>query len=199
MVTSELSARLSGRRLVLASGSPRRRELLAMLGVDFSVELPRECDESYPSTMPAEEVPEFLARKKAEAFASSASGEYLAVTSDTVVILDGKVLGKPMDEADAVHMLKNLSGRVHRVVTGVALTDGVRTVSSRAVTEVEFAVLTDGEIAYYVDRYRPLDKAGAYGIQEWIGCIGVKRIEGSFYNVMGLPLHIIYNMLLNWG
>ncbi len=170
-----------------------------MLGVDFSVELPRECDESYPSTMPAEEVPEFLARKKAEAFASSASGEYLAVTSDTVVILDGKVLGKPMDEADAVHMLKNLSGRVHRVVTGVALTDGVRTVSSRAVTEVEFAVLTDGEIAYYVDRYRPLDKAGAYGIQEWIGCIGVKRIEGSFYNVMGLPLHIIYNMLLNWG
>ena len=199
MVTSELSARLSGRRLVLASGSPRRRELLAMLGVDFSVELPRECDESYPSTMPAEEVPEFLARKKAEAFASSASGEYLAVTSDTVVILDGKVLGKPMDEADAVHMLKNLSGRVHRVVTGVALTDGVRTVSSRAVTEVEFAVLTDGEIAYYVDRYRPLAKAGAYGIQEWIGCIGVKRIEGSFYNVMGLPLHIIYNMLLNWG
>ncbi|MCM1483607.1 MAG: Maf family nucleotide pyrophosphatase [Muribaculaceae bacterium] len=183
------------RRLVLASGSPRRRELLGMLGIPFTVELPAECDESYPEILPAEDVPEYLARKKAEAFVRDASGAYVAVTSDTVVILDHAVLGKPADEADARRMLHMLSGRTHKVVTGVCLTDGERYESARAVTEVEFAPLTAGEIAYYVSRSRPLDKAGAYGIQEWIGCIGVKRIDGSFYNVMGLPLHLLYTML----
>lgn len=186
-----------GKRLVLASGSPRRRELLHMIADRFTVE-PVDVDESYSPDMDAMEVAEYLSLKKAAAFNTAHAherGEYLAITSDTVVVLDGHVLGKPHSELEAVRMLKALSGRVHRVVSGVALTDGIRTVAERAVTEVEFAPLTGDEIESYVDICRPLDKAGAYGIQEWIGAIGVKGINGSFYNVMGLPVHVLYNML----
>lgn len=187
---------ISRYNVVLASVSPRRRELMEMLGLDFEVYSLKNADESYSETMDAEEVPEYLSRKKAAAYLSERMRQGdLAVTSDTVVIVDNEVLGKPKDEADAYRMLKLLSGRTHKVVTGVAVTDGKRVDSTRSVTTVEFCELSEEEIRYYIERYRPLDKAGAYGIQEWIGCIGIKRIEGSFYNVMGLPVHVLYNLL----
>lgn len=187
---------ISRYNVVLASVSPRRRELMEMLGLDFEVYSLKNADESYSETMDAEEVPEYLSRKKAAAYLSERMRQGdLAVTSDTVVIVDNEVLGKPKDEADAYRMLKLLSGRTHKVVTGVAVTDGKRVDSTRSVTTVEFSELSEEEIRYYIERYRPLDKAGAYGIQEWIGCIGIKRIEGSFYNVMGLPVHVLYNLL----
>ncbi len=187
---------ISRYNVVLASGSPRRRELMEMLGLEFEVYSLKNADESYSEMMEAEEVPEYLSRKKAAAYLSERMRQGdLAVTSDTVVIVDNEVLGKPKDEADAYRMLKLLSGRTHKVVTGVAVTDGKRVESTRSVTTVEFSELSEEEIRYYIERYRPLDKAGAYGIQEWIGCIGIKRIEGSFYNVMGLPVHVLYNLL----
>lgn len=187
---------ISRYNVVLASGSPRRRELMEMLGLEFEVYSLKNADESYSETMDAEEVPEYLSRKKAAAYLSERMRQGdLAVTSDTVVIVDNDVLGKPKDDADAYRMLKLLSGRTHKVVTGVAVTDGERVESTRSVTTVEFSELSEEEIRYYIERYRPLDKAGAYGIQEWIGCIGIKRIEGSFYNVMGLPVHVLYNLL----
>lgn len=187
---------ISRYNVVLASGSPRRCELMEMLGLEFEVYSLKNADESYSEMMEAEEVPEYLSRKKAAAYLSERMRQGdLAVTSDTVVIVDNEVLGKPKDEADAYRMLKLLSGRTHKVVTGVAVTDGKRVESTRSVTTVEFSELSEEEIRYYIERYRPLDKAGAYGIQEWIGCIGIKRIEGSFYNVMGLPVHVLYNLL----
>lgn len=188
---------LSKYNVVLASNSPRRRELLSMLDVDFEVRVPAEVDEHYPAAIAPSQVPEMLALRKAEAYLLSElrrQGD-LVIASDTVVIADGHVLGKPADEGKARDMLRMLSGRTHTVVSGVAVSDGSRVVSFSASTRVTFAALTDDEIAWYVERYRPLDKAGAYGIQEWIGCIGVSGIEGSFYNVMGLPLHRLYTVL----
>lgn len=188
---------LSKYNVVLASNSPRRRELLSMLGVDFEVRVAAEVDEHYPAAIAPSQVPEMLALRKAEAYLLSElrrQGD-LVIASDTVVIAEGRVLGKPADEERARDMLHMLSGRTHTVVSGVAVSDGSRVVSFSASTRVTFAALTDDEIAWYVERYRPLDKAGAYGIQEWIGCIGVSGIEGSFYNVMGLPLHRLYTVL----
>lgn len=182
--------------VVLASNSPRRRELLAELGVDYRVEVIKGIEESHPAEMPAHDIAEYLSRKKAAAYRLKPNE--LLITADTVVILDGEVLGKPADEAAACEMLRHLSGRTHSVVTGVAVTTldgGMRSFSDEAL--VEFDVLSDDEINYYVKNYRPLDKAGAYGIQEWIGYAGVKRMEGSFYTVMGLPVHKLYRMLLS--
>lgn len=184
--------------VILASGSPRRRELLTMLGIDFKVRPLEGANESYPDTLDALEVAPYLSVKKAEyALKSLCKGEMI-ITADTVVVCDGCVLGKPHDEADARRMLRMLSDKTHTVVTGVTVATADRLESARAMTEVTFAPLSDSEINEYVSRYRPLDKAGAYGIQEWIGAIAVSRISGSYYNVMGLPLHVLYRLLLSF-
>lgn len=186
---------LSKYEVLLASNSPRRRELLGDLGVKFSTFVIPGIDESYPANLPVMEVAAYISRVKADAYAKTITASQLIITADTVVVCDGAVLGKPEDKADAVAMLKRLSGKVHYVVTGVTITTATRKETFSAVSEVEFAELEDDEIEYYVETYLPLDKAGAYGIQEWIGCMGVRRISGSFYNVMGLPLQRLYTEL----
>lgn len=182
-------------RVILGSGSPRRKELLAMLDIDFEVRSAGDVDESYPADLPAEEVPLYLARKKSNAFLSGLRENELVITADTV-ICDNNVLGKPGDSEEAFRMLKMLSGRKHAVVTGITVATREIQISDTAITEVEFAPLSDETIKEYIGRYRPLDKAGAYGIQEWIGAVAVKGINGSFYNVMGLPLHLLTTLLL---
>lgn len=183
-------------RVILGSGSPRRKELLAMLDIDFEVRSAGDVDESYPADLPAEEVPLYLARKKSNAFLSGLRENELVITADTVVICDNNVLGKPADTEEAFRMLKMLSGRKHAVVTGITVATREIQISDTAITEVEFAPLSDETIREYIGRYRPMDKAGAYGIQEWIGAVAVKGIDGSFYNVMGLPLHLLTTVLL---
>ncbi len=183
-------------RVILGSGSPRRKELLAMLDIDFEVRSAGDVDESYPADLPAEEVPLYLARKKSNAFLSGLRENELVITADTVVICDNNVLGKPGDSEEAFRMLKMLSGRKHAVVTGITVATREIQISDTAITEVEFAPLSDDTIREYIGRYRPMDKAGAYGIQEWIGAVAVKGIDGSFYNVMGLPLHLLTTLLL---
>lgn len=189
---------LVGRRLLLASASPRRRQLLSQLAVPFEIAATIEVDERYPDGLDAMEVAPYLSRLKAEAYKPALTGRDVLVTADTVVINGGKVLGKPADSAQACEMLAALSGRSHHVVTGVTLSSIDKSTTFSAVTEVEFAQLTDSEIDFYVNAFSPLDKAGAYGIQEWIGCVGVKRISGSYYNVMGLPLHRLFTELKNF-
>lgn len=181
--------------VVLASGSPRRKELLGLLDLSFTVDTSHSVDEKVPQGMPARDVPGYLSRLKADAFPLSEADGRLVITADTVVILDGEVLGKPRDEEDAKAMLRRLSGRVQTVVTGVTVRTSERCESFCAESKVEFAELADAEIDYYVDRYKPLDKAGAYGIQEWIGAAAIRGISGSFYNVMGLPVHRLYDVL----
>ena len=179
--------------VVLASNSPRRRELLSELGVDFRVETLPGIDETPPPGLPAMQVAEYVSKVKAKAYALAPNE--LLITADTVVILGDEVLGKPHDAEQARTMLRHLSGQVHHVVTGVSVTTSQGMQSFSAVSAVEFDNLTDDEIDYYVTRYKPMDKAGAYGIQEWIGFIGVKGITGSFYNVMGLPVQRLYSLL----
>ncbi len=183
--------------IVLASGSPRRRELLAMLDIKFRVDTSHPVDETIPDGLAADDVAPYLSRLKADAYPldSADSENRLVITADTVVIIDGKVLGKPADAADACRMLSQLQGRTQKVITGVTVRTSTSVTTFSAVSEVEFATLSPDEIAYYVDRYQPLDKAGAYGIQEWIGAAGIKGINGSFYNVMGLPVHRLYALL----
>ena len=180
--------RLSSCRLILASHSPRRRELLAGCGLQFTLADNYEVDECYPDDLPADEVAAYLSRLKSESFPRELSDGEVLITADTVVFLQDRILGKPYGREGAIGMLRDLSGRNHRVITGVTLRrrDGIETFDSR--TEVWFKPLTDEEIRYYVDTFQPYDKAGAYGIQEWIGYVGIERIEGSFYNVMGLPV-----------
>lgn len=177
-------------KIILGSASPRRRELLASLDVEFSVEPVKGVDETAPTDMPAMEIPEFLSRKKASAY--PLSDNQMLITADTLVISDNKPLGKPVDAEDARHILRSISGKTHQVVTGVCISTTDKTVSFSAVTDVTFSALTDDEIDYYIKNYKPFDKAGAYGIQEWIGAIAVSNINGSYYNVMGLPLHRLY-------
>ncbi len=189
---------VNSHKLVLGSGSPRRRELLAGLDIPFEVCVLPGIDESYPPTLQAEEIPVYLARKKAEAYLPQLKEDELLLTADTIVRTSGEVLGKPKDRADAIAMLRKLSGRTHEVITGVCLTTRRHSVSFPAISSVRFATLDDAEITYYVDRYRPFDKAGSYGIQEWIGYVAVEAIEGSFYNVMGLPIRKVYEALKRW-
>ena len=181
--------------IILASNSPRRRELLSGLGVDYEVRTLPGVDESYPDTLSGEDIPVYISREKAAAYLSSIAPDELIITANTIVWLDGRVLGKPADEADACRMLRELSGRTHRVITGVTLSTAAFQKSFAVTSEVEFAPLTEEEITYYVDHYRPLDKAGAYGVQEWIGFIGVRRLSGSYFNVMGLPIQRLYQEL----
>ena len=182
-------------KIILASNSPRRRELLAGLGLAFEVRVLEGVDERYPASLPADDVAEYIAAEKAEAYRSVMQPDELLITADSVVICDGEVLGKPVDETDACRMLRQLSGKTHHVVTGVCLTTTTAQRRFSVTTEVTFKKLTDSEIHYYVDNYHPLDKAGAYGIQEWIGYIGCTGLRGSYYNVMGLPVQRIYTEL----
>ena len=185
-------------RILLASGSPRRKELLGGLGIDFEVHCLKGIDESYPVELPADDVAEYISKKKAAAYREKIRGNELIITADTVVICGDKVMGKPTDREDAISMLGQLSGRMHHVVTGVTILSATQSKSFSVATEVGFSRLTDEEIAYYVDNYRPFDKAGAYGIQEWIGFVGVESISGSYFNVMGLPVQRLYQELKNW-
>lgn len=185
-------------KIKLASNSPRRRELLAGLGLDFEVKLLPGIDESYPERLPGEEIPVYIARKKAEAYRRDIGPDELIITADTIVYIDGQVLGKPADAEEARRMLRQLSGRTHQVITGVCLTTADRQKAFAAVTDVTFDTLGDEEIDYYIEHYRPYDKAGAYGVQEWIGFVGVSRLEGSYFNVMGLPVQRLYRELCRW-
>ncbi|WP_051651886.1 Maf-like protein [Prevotella sp. P6B1] len=182
-------------KYVLASNSPRRKELLAGLGLKFEVRVINGIDESYPASLPASEVAQYIAEKKADAYRSTMQADELIITADTVVIVGEDILGKPHDEADAVRMLREISGRTHQVTTGVSLLTSTQQCSFSVTTDVTFKQLTDEEIQHYVSHYRPFDKAGAYGIQEWIGYIGVTGLHGSYYNVMGLPVQRIYTEL----
>lgn len=182
-------------QIILASNSPRRKELMSGLGVDYVVKTLPDVDESYPDSLQRGDIPEFIACKKAGAYRSILQPGELLITADTIVWLDGKVLGKPHGREGAVEMLRALSGKKHQVFTGVCLTTTEWQKSFTAASDVLFDELSDEEIAYYVDRYQPMDKAGAYGVQEWIGYIGVHSISGSFYNIMGLPIQKLYKVL----
>ena len=182
-------------RLVLASNSPRRKELLRGLGIDFEVRLIRDIDESYPKELPVNDVAVHISKAKASAYLDTMAENEVVLTADTVVVCDGQILGKPQDAEDARRMLGLLSGKSHEVITGVTLSTLQWQRSFAVTTVVWFKELTADEIGFYVDSYRPFDKAGAYGIQEWIGYVGVQRIEGSYFNVMGLPVQRIYEEL----
>lgn len=198
-MVSPLAKHLEGRyQVVLASQSPRRKELLGGLGLAFTIRTLPNIEESYPADLLPGLVPEYLAQKKAAAYACGMAGNELLLTADTVVILGSQILGKPTDRAHAVGMLQQLSGQTHEVVTGVVLKTLAQTVSFSVSSLVDFAVLSGGEIDYYVDACCPFDKAGSYGIQEWIGYIGIQNIRGSFYNVMGLPVQRLYRELMKF-
>ena len=182
-------------KIILASNSPRRKELLAGLDVQFEVRIIPGIDESYPETLPTMEIAEYIAQKKAKAYRETMADDELIITADTIVVLDDKVLGKPKDAEEARCMLHALSGKTHQVVTGVVLTTKELQKHFSVVSNVTFKTLSDNEIDYYVDTYKPMDKAGAYGIQEWIGYVGVTRLEGSYFNVMGLPVQRIYEAM----
>lgn len=181
-------------KLILASASPRRQQLMKDAGFTFEVRL-KKIAEDYPKDIPIEKVPEYLSKVKAEAFREELNPDEVLVTADTVVCIHDKILGKPANRAEAIRMLQELSGNRHLVVTGVSVTTCTKQLSFSALTNVFFKTLSTEEVEYYVDVYKPFDKAGAYGIQEWIGYIGIERIEGSFYNVMGLPVQKLYETL----
>lgn len=183
--------------IILASNSPRRRELLAGLGIDFEVKVLPDIEENYPESLPVKDIAEYIASEKALAYEKQMTDSDLIITADTVVIVGDKVLGKPVDAADAAQMLRLLSGKKHQVITGVCLTTKAEQRRFSVVTDVTFKQLTNEEISYYIETYRPFDKAGAYGIQEWIGYVGVTGIDGSYYNVMGLPIQRIYTEMQN--
>ena len=184
--------------IILGSQSPRRQELLHGLDVNFTVNVIAGLEENYPATLQGEEIPMFLAQQKADAYRNTLTPQDMLITADTIVWLDGIVYGKPKDEADAKDMLRALSGKTHDVITGVCVTTTERQETFAAISKVTFASFSDDEINYYIEKYQPMDKAGSYGVQEWIGYIGVERIDGSFYNVMGLPVQRLYTLLKNW-
>lgn len=185
---------LGKHKLVLASKSPRRNELLKGLGVAFTVRT-KDTEESFPDDMDPFEVAGFLSKKKAAAFFDELAVDEILITADTVVILDGKILNKPVDKREAFEMIASLSGKVHHVVTGITIGSASNHVTMQDSVKVYFKTLTKQEIVYYIEKFQPFDKAGAYGIQDWIGYIAVNSIEGSFYTVMGLPVHLIYQEL----
>ena len=181
--------------IILASNSPRRKELLAGLDIPFDVRVIDGIDESFPHDLLTKDIAGYIAKKKADAYQQTMAADELIITADTIVILGQKVMGKPKDAAEAVGMLQELSGHTHQVITGVCLTTKEKQVNFSVETDVTFKTLTDEEIRYYVEHYRPFDKAGAYGIQEWIGHVGVTGMNGSYFNVMGLPVQRIYEAL----
>lgn len=184
-----------GKKVILASNSPRRRELLSGLGIEFTVDAHTCFKEEYSPDTPHVKIPELMSLGKSLGFHRELEQDEILVTSDTMVLCGSEILGKPADREDAVRMLKLLSGREHQVITAVTIRDAVRTKTFSVSSDVYFKVLSDDEIDYYIDNYRPYDKAGAYGIQEWIGYMGISRIDGSFYNVMGFPTQRFYEEL----
>ena len=186
---------LSKYHILLASKSPRRRELLQQLRIPFNVVTIGGIDESYPESVPKPEVAAYIANKKADAYASMIRGNEMLITADTIVLLGNKVLGKPKSQDEAYEMIMKLSNRTHKVISAVSILTKSKRVTFSTVTDVKFGEITEEEARFYVDNYQPMDKAGAYGIQEWIGCVAVESIHGSFYNVMGLPVHQLYHEL----
>lgn len=189
--------KLKDKKLILASNSPRRQELLKGLELEFTVKV-NSVDESIPSDIPADYVAAYLSKLKAESFPDELQENEILITSDTVVVQNGHVLGKPNNEDEAFDMIKSLSGSTHKVMTAVTIMDRLKRITLEDETKVTFRFLEEEEIWHYIREYKPFDKAGAYGIQEWIGFIGVSSIEGSYYNVMGFPLHLVYEQLKKW-
>lgn len=186
---------LENYKIILASNSPRRQELLKGLDLNFSVKTIPNIDETYPETLKGEEIPLFLAEKKAEAYKQIMEDDTLIITADTIVWHKDRVFGKPKDKEDALEMLKSLSDDIHTVFTGVCVMSNCKKSTFVVASEVKFSKLSDEEISFYVDKYKPFDKAGSYGVQEWIGYVGVEHISGSFYNIMGLPVQRLYQEL----
>ena len=182
-------------RIILASASPRRKELMQGLDLDFEVRRLPDVDESFPAELQGGDIPLYISKKKADAYRPFMAADKLVITADTIVWLDGVALGKPVDVADARRMLRNMSGKTHQVFTGVTITTKEEQRSFVAQSDVTFAILDDDEIEYYIATYKPMDKAGSYGAQEWIGYIGMSNIVGSYFNVMGLPVQRLYHEL----
>ena len=185
-------------KLILASQSPRRQTLLKQLNLEYEID-PKDLDETYPPNLNPMEVPEYLARLKSDPFNGVLADQTAVITSDTVVISNGRIMGKPADATDALSMIMELSGKTHFVVTGVCIQTQTQKESFSNISEVTFEDITEEEARFYIDTFKPLDKAGAYGIQEWIGCARIKGIKGCYYNIMGLPLNAVYNKLREMG
>ena len=186
---------LKGKKIILASNSPRRKELLGGLDISFVIDTRNNFEEVYDPATPHERIPEVLSEGKSYGFHRELSDDEILITSDTLVLCGSDVMGKPHSREEAIDMIKTLSGRSHKVITAVTVRDCSRMKTMSDTAHVHFKVLTDSQIEYYVDNYRPYDKAGAYGIQEWIGYIGIDRIEGSYFTIMGLPVHLAYELL----
>lgn len=193
-----LNELLRGKRIILGSASPRRKELLEGLGISFTIDTGIDFEEKAPVELSFNDYPEYLANGKSYGFHRELLDDEILITADTMVLCSDEIMGKPADRNDAIRMISKLSNNTHRVLTGVCLRSTEKEVSFTATTDVTFSELSMGEIEYYIDKYRPYDKAGSYGVQEWIGYIGIKSIDGSFYNVMGLPVHRLYNELKNF-
>lgn len=186
---------LKGKKLILSSASPRRKELLEGLGLDFTIDTGTSFIEQYTPGTPLEQIPALMAEGKSEGFHRQLADDEILLTSDTMVYCDGVVMGKPHSRDEAISMLHHLSGRVHHVTTAITLRDSHHKITVSDTAYVHFKTLSDNEITYYVDNFKPFDKAGAYGIQEWIGYIGITKIEGSYFTIMGLPVHLVYEKL----
>ena len=185
----------NGKKIILASGSPRRKELLAGLCIDFEVDTRNDFEEVYSPDIPHEEIPEVLSIGKSNGFHRPLEKDEILITSDTLVLCEGEVMGKPGSREEAYEMLKMLSGQEHKVITAVSIRNHERIVTFSDTSIVSFKALTDSEIYFYIETFKPFDKAGAYGIQEWIGYIGIDRIEGSYFTIMGFPVHLVYKHL----
>lgn len=186
---------LKGKKLILSSASPRRKELLEGLGLDFTIDTGTSFIEQYATGTSLEQIPALMAEGKSEGFHRQLADDEILLTSDTMVYCDGVVMGKPHSRDEAISMLHHLSGRVHHVTTAITLRDSHHKITVSDTAYVHFKTLSDNEITYYVDKFKPFDKAGAYGIQEWIGYIGITKIEGSYFTIMGLPVHLVYEKL----
>jgi len=193
-----LSELLQRKNIILGSKSPRRKELLAGLDITFETRT-KEVEETFPNTIEQHKVAEYLAEKKGAAFTTELTENDIVITSDTIVLCNGEILGKPKDEKNAFQMLTKLSGKSHQVITGVCIKSTEKTITFSDITKVWFKPLTSEEINYYIKKYKPFDKAGSYGIQEWIGYIGIKKIEGTYFNVMGLPVNLLYEKLQDFA
>lgn len=189
---------IKGKKIILGSNSPRRKELLGGLDIDFTVDTGNTFEEVYDPSTPHERIPEVLSEGKSYGFHRELADDEVLITSDTLVLCGDRVMGKPHSREEAIDMLRCLSGREHKVITAVTIRDSKRCKTTADTALVYFKELTDNEIEYYIDQYRPFDKAGAYGIQEWIGYIGIDKIEGSYFTIMGLPVHLVYKELLNF-
>lgn len=187
-----------GKKIILGSNSPRRRELLGGLDIEFTVDTGNTFEEVYDPATPHERIPEVLSEGKSDGFHRALEANEILITSDTLVLCGDRVMGKPHSREEAIDMLRCLSGREHKVITAITLRDCGRCTTTSDTAVVYFKELTDNEIEYYIDQYKPFDKAGAYGIQEWIGYAGIGRIEGSYFTIMGLPVHLVYKELLNF-